>query len=340
MSEADRPRACVIGGGLAGLTAASDMARSGWNVIVFDKARGPGGRMSLRRVEHPDLGTLAFSHGATFFQDADSPDFARAVAHWQDQGLVRPWQGRVCSFGPDREPRVVDSDTRRWVGVPGMNAVAKHLVKAGEFDYRPRHHARGLLHDGRHWSVAFDDQTADGFDAAVIACPPKQAAMLLRRDDPLGGLAASIEMRPTWAVMLAYGPGDEPASLREADAAFVHGGGIAWLFRGSSDRDGVAGWTLHLGYEWSEARLESDAGTVSAEAVEQFTGLFGGPPPTHVAGHRWRYVCPRQPAGRPCLLDTTRRLAICGDWCVGSTVGAAWRSGRSAAQLLSLSSTR
>ena len=44
-------RVAVIGAGLAGLACATALARAGHAVTVLDKGRGPGGRMSARRVE-------------------------------------------------------------------------------------------------------------------------------------------------------------------------------------------------------------------------------------------------------------------------------------------------
>ena len=52
----------VIGGGLSGLVCAGQWIERGRSVEVFDKARGPGGRMATRRRD-----TSTFDHGAPFF---------------------------------------------------------------------------------------------------------------------------------------------------------------------------------------------------------------------------------------------------------------------------------
>ncbi|MFM8940069.1 MAG: FAD-dependent oxidoreductase, partial [Phenylobacterium sp.] len=59
-------RIAIIGAGLSGLACARSLHREGRKVQLFDKARGPGGRMSTRRVETP-LGTIGFDHGAQYF---------------------------------------------------------------------------------------------------------------------------------------------------------------------------------------------------------------------------------------------------------------------------------
>ena len=56
------PDVLIIGGGLAGLTAATILTEKGKIAIVLDKGRGPGGRMSTRR-----MGEARCDHGAQFF---------------------------------------------------------------------------------------------------------------------------------------------------------------------------------------------------------------------------------------------------------------------------------
>lgn len=83
--------ALVVGAGLAGLVAAQRLAAAGIRVTVFDKGRGPGGRMATRRE-----GDACWDHGAQFFTARD-PRFAEMVARWTRKasppaGIVPPGQ--------------------------------------------------------------------------------------------------------------------------------------------------------------------------------------------------------------------------------------------------------
>ena len=66
----------IIGSGLAGLSAANELAKNGSKIIVVDKGRGVGGRLASRRI-----GEAVFDHGAQFFTARSAP-FKACVAKW------------------------------------------------------------------------------------------------------------------------------------------------------------------------------------------------------------------------------------------------------------------
>ena len=88
-------RALVIGGGLAGLTAAGRLRDAGRDVVVVDKGRRPGGRANTR--EH-DM--HRFDHGAQFFTVRD-PRVTPLLDDWLHTGLVAPWEGRLVRIEGD-----------------------------------------------------------------------------------------------------------------------------------------------------------------------------------------------------------------------------------------------
>jgi predicted NAD/FAD-dependent oxidoreductase len=53
--------------------------------------------------------------------------------------------------------------------------------------------------------------------------------------------------------------------------------------------------------------------------------------PAFAKAHRWRYARTEKALGEPCLWDPERRLAVCGDWCLGSELESAFLSGSAAA---------
>ncbi len=117
------PRVAIIGAGIAGLSCATQLARHGCAVSVFDKSRGPAGRMSTRRGEGWQC-----DHGAQYFT-ARSAEFRAEVARWQAAGAAAPWPARLAVLG-DSGARAPDAALQRFVGTPRMTAPAR-LLAAG-----------------------------------------------------------------------------------------------------------------------------------------------------------------------------------------------------------------
>ena len=79
-------RIAIVGAGMAGLSCGQRLSRLGHEVRLFDKGRGPGGRMATRRMEDGGT-TLHFDHGAQYFAAKD-PTFRAIVEDWRAEGLV------------------------------------------------------------------------------------------------------------------------------------------------------------------------------------------------------------------------------------------------------------
>lgn len=135
----DSPRSvAVVGGGIAGASAARRLADRGAAVTLIDLGRAPAGRMSTRRVRVPSdtHGTasstgealteeLRFDHGAPFFTATDER-FRAVVTTWSNDGIVMPRFGRFMFL--DEIGLGFESLTLRFVGARGMSAVVRHVL--------------------------------------------------------------------------------------------------------------------------------------------------------------------------------------------------------------------
>ncbi|MGD8439256.1 MAG: FAD-dependent oxidoreductase [Holophagae bacterium] len=321
----------VIGAGLSGLACARTVADHGHRVRVYDKARGPGGRMSTRRA-----GALRFDHGAQYFTVRD-PRFARFVRSRHDDDLVAQWNG-IIAVVRNGEVTIDEESTVRYVGVPGMNAVCRHLAADLEVAYGVR--AAGLERDGGRWLLFSETGERHGpFDAVVVSAPAPQTAALLADAAPgLAERAASVGMAPCWAAMVAFpGPLELPF-----DGAFVHDSPLSWVARNGSKPGRPAGetWVLHGSPEWSHDNLELDAEVAAGRLFGALSDAVGRDlsRPSHLVAHRWRFALPTDPLRDPCLFDQSAAIAACGDWCGGPRVEGAFLSGCAAAgRILGLS---
>jgi len=303
----------VIGAGIAGLACAEALAAAGHGVAVFDKGRGPGGRMSTRRVDLAQ-GAVAFDHGAQYFTARD-PDFAAQVQVWARAGLVAPWPAARADA---------------WVGTPGMNAPLTALAKARGVRFSS--HVMALVREDAHWHVALQGGVRHGpYDAVVVALPAEQAAAFLGAYDlMMAGAAMAARAQPCWTGMFAFA-GRVPI----ADDVLRGVGALGWAARNSAKpgRGPGEAWVVQGDPAWSAARLEADAGEIAPLLLAALRGAGAGvwPEVVHAAAHRWRYARVA-PAATGALWHAGLALGACGDWLLGPRVEAAWLSGRQLAR--------
>ena len=61
------PSCLIIGGGISGLIAATELKRNNFEVTILDKGRGIGGRLATRRIKHSVDIEGIFDYGAQHF---------------------------------------------------------------------------------------------------------------------------------------------------------------------------------------------------------------------------------------------------------------------------------
>lgn len=170
----------VIGSGLTGLTSAILLEHPGVKVTVFEKSRGPGGRLASKRVRggSADMGAQYFT--------IRNPAFLRFLKQHAGRKSFAPWQGR---FGYQKGAGQWEAfpDEQRYVGVPRMTAISRALsanvnlvaeTRIVNFDSGPAGHTL-MTAEGHRFGP---------FDAVIITAPPAQARDLLR-DSHLPDLA-------------------------------------------------------------------------------------------------------------------------------------------------------
>ena len=105
----------VIGAGISGLMAAKVLSRKGLDVLVLDKGRGVGGRMSTRRSN-----AHRFDHGAQSVI-CSTEEFSTVARGWQREQVIHPCQypsgtdAAQSKFGP-------------MCANGGVNSIPKHLA--------------------------------------------------------------------------------------------------------------------------------------------------------------------------------------------------------------------
>jgi renalase len=307
-------RVGIVGAGMAGLACAEGLAQRGHHVILFDKGRGPGGRMSTRRLQTA-AGEAHFDYGAQYFTVRDQ-GFRLRVDAWIANGVAALW----LSAGSDA-----------YVGVPGMNAPVRQMAQAQTVHWATL--VTQVERSGSGWRLLVARGDAFDVDMAIIAVPAEQCAALLASVAPdLAARAGSVISDPCWTVMLAF---SEPVAT--AHDCWRGDDVIGWAARNNSKtgRTGPESWVVQASPDWTRRYLEAEADWVADTLKAAFAHLLETdlPPCVGMASHRWRFArSAAQVSGA--ILDRDRSLGLCGDWSIGPRVEAAWVSGTGLAELI------
>ncbi len=297
---------------MAGLACADAIRAAGHSVALYDKGRGPGGRMSTRRLQTA-LGEVPIDYGAQYLTARD-PAFRQKVHAWARLGLVAPW-------------RLAAGDA--WVGVPGMSAIIKHMASNHQVAWG--HRITGMVRKGTGWWLLGETAEAGPFDAVLLAIPAEQAAAVLSLHDFfMARIALMARSQPCWTGMFVFDRplGGVPSVIRDR-------GDLAWAARNSAkpNRPSPEAWTVQASAAWSGARLEEE----KDEIVEQLLAVLAEaagtaiPHPIAALAHRWRHALSTG-TGDGALWNPGLGLGVCGDWLLGPRVECAWLSGQMLAQ--------
>jgi predicted NAD/FAD-dependent oxidoreductase len=332
MASVDVKRVAVVGAGIAGAACAHALAQAGHDVQVFDKARGPGGRLATRRMAWVDRDgqphTTRLDHGALGMAAHGEP-FGAFVDEGVQRGWLAEWQPVLAEGSLP-----VDDAAVFHVPVPDSPELCRRLLEGVATTWS---WAVDKLHwAAPGWHVESAGQDPCGpFDAVVLALPPAQAAPLLgahRRD--WARHAALAPMQPCWTLMGVATEQSAPAWELTRPPA----GPLAWAMRndarpGRVRVSGQAHWVLHARAGWSRQHLEQPPEWVQLQLQAALSHALDRPVDwLHCTVHRWRYALPqarRTAPGESFWWDGAQGLGVCGDFLGGSGVEGAWMSAHS-----------
>ncbi|WP_127142440.1 NAD(P)/FAD-dependent oxidoreductase [Pelagibacterium montanilacus] len=306
-------RIAIIGAGIGGLTLAHAL-KDRAEVSVFEKGRGPGGRMSTRRD-----GRFRFDHGAQCFT-ARTERFSRFLEPFAARGMVAEWAGKALNLEDGRVlgPRVWAE--RHMVAVPAMNALPRALAEG--LDVRDGVTVAPIRADGGGWRLA--DETAEElgrFDRVVAASVPSQIERLFGEIEGEHPRFQRRAAKPCHALMVGIeGPWSE-----DWIAAKPLTGPIKWISadctKPGRDR-GVTTLVAHTRSGWSRRHLDTPAALLApvlAEALARALPMTLGTPETVVA-HRWGSALVGKAARQGPWWDGARGLGATGDWAATSRI--------------------
>ncbi len=321
-------RAAILGAGIAGLNLARRLSQRGIDVQLFEKARGPSGRLSTRRAE-----VGQFDHGAQYLTARD-PVFRSQVEDWVARDIVAPWTGRIVrlaeSSAPGAKPAMAEP-RERFVGQPRMSVLARDLL--GEHPIELGVRIESAEREDERWTLRSEQGGVySGFDVLLLAVPAPQAVPFLDCVPKTRAKVAGVAMLPCHAVMIRF----EDVLEAGFEGAFVDGPELSWVALDSSKpgRGPDPCWLLHSQAGWSAAHVDLDAAEVIRVLLAGFERALGRslPEVAFSSAHRWLYARTGAALSDRAIWHPEQGLGLCGDWLQGDRVEDAYLSGEALAE--------
>lgn len=307
----------VVGAGMAGLTLANKVKKLGLSVLVVEKARGSGGRLSAKSIKsdtnegHSE--SVSFDLGCTAIQ-AKSADFKSFLIEHGAQ-LWRKENGQSDLF----------------VGVPRNSAITRALLS--HLDARFQFRIEKLEQINGGWQVTGHDGKLNQEETLsakniVLAIPPQQAIDLLpdvhEHKASLLEMAAHRLVEPQWVcgVVLKSKPKNLSAVIANGTELNLdnrlHQVSNEASKPGRSDH---AVLQLQATSHWTKEQLDLDKRSVASELIDALQLSLGETVEvTNSYVHHWLYSYSEKPTNHnqestfPKYLTSLDGLHLCGDY--------------------------
>ncbi len=316
----------ILGSGIAGLAAARLAEKDNKSVLVVDKGRRLGGRVSTRRKNG-----FLFNHGAQFVT-AKGNEFAALLADARKAGILKDWR--------------IDPAKTVQIGTQSMSDLPQFMARGLEI--RQQIEVTRIAHIGPNIGFFSDaGLIACGRQAIVSAPAPQTAHMLANIYPDLAATAELAKYDPCWTIMLGLEADIEPFGQSQdqffpirneaAGISLAVPEPLRFVYQPDLIPPTPSALTIQASGKWSQQYRDEDRQTVIAQLCTIWEKISGQPLPTilDASAHRWLYAKVTEVANEntPPYSDD-KKMAIAGDWLRGPRVEQAFDSGTAAYRTL------
>lgn len=308
------PDVIVIGAGLCGLTAARLLHRQGHTVVVLEKSRGYGGRMSRRQ------GESGFAEHGLPYLVAGVPQVDALIASAASVGLLQPWPGahwQINDHDWQAEP------DRRWIAPEGISGLGRWLAEGLTVHLQAR--AAQLNRNADFWQVTTEVGQTWTAPKVALALPAAQAQALLDTShepllEPWLTALSQVKMSPCLTLIAHYLHVPATARLPSAgwSVAWPNNPTLAWAGLDSSKRlpGAEPRIVIHSGVALAQRYGQAEPNKIAALLLKAASRALDLPltEPESWMVHRWGFAVPSVGIDAPCLAQPDLGLACGGDW--------------------------
>ena len=329
----------IVGAGIAGLIAATELQTQGKKVTLLDKGRLPGGRLATRYNEE---GQPVFDYGAQFVTARDEW-FAQQMKNWIEAKAAVEW-GR--GFSNQIGVPAKQNGYSRFRGYPGMQKIADHLAK--NLNVRNNQKVIKIEPENNFIQVQTDQDNLYTARHMILTMPVPQSLELLQKsritllNSDYKSLQ-SIVYAPCLAILATLqGPSGLPSPgalhLQSEPIDIISDNTQKFWNQPLEKETKTSKITIHAGPKFSEGSLDQKREEINKTGKElvPLALPYLASPVSDFQTHFWRYARPVKLHPERCFSVTVNQsmLVFAGDAFFEPRVEGAALSGKAAADLI------
>ncbi|CAM4594000.1 unnamed protein product [Caretta caretta] len=301
MAGAAMARVLIVGAGLTGSLCAAllrrELPQRPLRIVLWDKARDAGGRMSTSRSPHNPRCTADLGAQYITLRPAYAPKhqsfYEDLLAHDVLKPLTAPVEGMVMEEG-----------SHNFVTPQGISSIVKHyLTESAGADVFYEHHVTQICLRGGKWEVCKKTGSPEQFDIVVLTIPVPQILQL--QGDIVNTIyrvikesqkqqLESVSYSSRYALGLFYEAGtwiDVPwAAQYITNNPCIRFISIDNKKRNIESSEFGPSVVVHTSVPFGIAHLEWDKEKVQPIILDQLENIMPGlPKPTSIKCQKWRY---------------------------------------------------
>ena len=296
-----KKKTVIIGAGISGLLCGKRLIEAGHSVVILDKGRNIGGRLSTRRTDG-----AVFHHGASslpdFYSHKELPEFGLKIFKRAEKEKIIQRKGTL--FEPINS--VAD-----FVNYCGANLNIQESCEAISLNLHNK--TIGIQCRGRVYENT-------RYDILILSIPPYQAKTLINKQiNEFDGLLESVQMRSSAAALFSFALNPKPIKDKHFSNEKIH---IHVENNRFKCKQQLFCLTVHTKEPFARKVVKTNKNEIKEVLLKELSDAipFSLPKPTYEAGHRWLYGFTERSLGKSWLFYNEENVGICGDWCLGGTI--------------------
>ena len=238
-------RYCVIGSGISGATIANLLSKKHL-VDLFDKARGPGGRSSFKRLDK----AKGFDHGTQYISPK-SLAFKKFVNTLIKKKILKKWDGNHLFLNKVKKQ---NKNHLKIIGRKGNNDISKYLLKNIKCYFQTE--LKKIDYKEKKWVLTFSDGNKKIYEKLILTCPFAQLSKLSKKFIKASFIKKKVKMDANITVMFSIKKTNNNVSSYLFDDKI-----LGWAAKENSKKRFKSDydfWTLQSTYRWANKVIDKN----------------------------------------------------------------------------------